>query len=382
MASFAKVTKRVTGYSGLKKIAQGAFGQVFKAQDGGGHPVALKSVLLKDDYCNEMLKLFIHEIMANRYLQGHPNIVEFVSAFSNAQHIWIVMKLYPSNLRALLKSGRPVEPETARRLGADLLRGLAFVHAKGMVHCDLKPENVLVDADGTAKIADFGLTVPEHLAEAKDHTVTRYYRAPELVCLLPWGRPVDLWSAACVLFELLAQCGVALKGPSFLFESKGSYLSNFSGPFEATDLRAILDVVGNRDGPPPSLAAESACCAQRDFFASWSGLPRFEGTLADRYPVGCTAPEEGKALVRELLQLNPIVRWTADEALRRPFFAGEPPFEGAAAMAPSEAAGFERVLKMRAPPLMYESDPKRRKFSPAEKLRSHLMQELRELTDA
>ena len=380
MASFKKATKDVTGFTGLKLIAEGSYGKVYKGRDGAAHEVALKVVTLAD-HDNEMLKSDITEIQVHRYLQGHPNVAEFITAFSDPEHIWIVMKVYPTSVRALLNgSGLGLDVATVRRLTSGILHGLAFMHAKGVVHCDLKPENVLVAEDGTTKIADFGLTTPVHLADEGDHVVTRPYRAPELACLLPWGRPIDLWSVACILFELLA-CGEGVKQPCFLIESKGSFLSAYEGPFEHTDMRALLAVVGNPAGPSVGAYAglASGSCIQKELHAEWSALARPTlSTLDERYPRPVCA--EAKDLVAQLLQLEPYDRWTASEALRAPFFEGaavdDPRVEP---MTRSQAAAFERVLSMRASSTHLDL-AKRRKVDPAETMRAQLMEALADLT--
>jgi serine/threonine protein kinase len=383
-SAFLKTTATVTGYSDLKLLAEGAFGKVYVARDGSGHVVAVKAVDLNEDYSNDMLKMLVTEILVNRLLQGHPNVAEFFTAFSNADHIWLVMKLYQGDLRRLLMTGQPLDVAVARRVAADVLLAVEYMHAKGVVHCDLKPDNVLLDADGSAKVADFGLATPAHLAVEDDHTVTRFYRAPELVCLLPWGRPVDLWSVACILFELFVQCGAGVPPPNYLFVSKGSCLSNYCGPFDTTDLYTILRVVGNPSGPYPALQRSDRAEHRHYFFAEWAALPLAEsGTLESRYPDGCTAPAEARALVARLLRLDPLERWSASEALRAPFFDPMPtlPLSDARAMTRHEAADFERVLLMKASHAPLLSDGyKRRKLAPEEALRAQLLEELAAMT--
>jgi serine/threonine protein kinase len=376
MASFEASTKKITGFNDLQLIDKGAFGKVYKAKDGDAE-VAIKVVCLRE-HSNLMLKCDIVEILTHRCLQGGPNIVDFIHAFSDSGHVWIVLKLYKSSLRALLES--PLDEAFARRTACGLLKGVAYMHARGFVHCDLKPENVLIDADGSAVVADFGLTTPEFLADPEEHTVTRFYRAPELACLLPWGCPVDLWSVGCILYEILAQCGAGVPQPNCLFSSKGSVLSGYEGSFDRTDLYAVLNVVGTEEPPYPALRAGSPL--HRELYYAWRELPVARGVLADRYSPGCTAPLDGRTLVAQLLQLNPARRLTACRALRASFLETVPGAEAAVSaprLSAKEAEQFERVFRMEAE-VKKTSVAKRFKFDDEHILHTQLMQFLAETT--
>lgn len=378
MTSFETVTKAVTGFNDVKLVAEGAYGKVYRAQDGDSE-VAVKAICLHG-HSNTLLKGDITEIMVHRCLQGGPNIVDFIHAFSDDNYIWIVMKMYPCSLSQRLNS--PLENETARRLAEGILQGVAYMHAKGLVHCDLKPDNILIDTDGTAKIADFGLTMPVEMAEAGDHIVTRFYRAPELVCLLPWGRPVDLWSVGCILFEILAQTGTGVKQPNYLFTSQGSVLSDFEGGFDKTDLHSILQVVGTLQAPYVSLNSYAATPVQREFYTAWRELPPHVGVLEERYPPRNSIPAEAKDLVARLLDIHPERRWTAAQALHAPYFQETDHVisEEVPGMSNEEAERFARVKYMQAEEPYRSFLAKRYKFDHEQRLQTQLKKVLNDLT--
>ena len=373
---------KVTGFQHPTIVASGTFGKVYRAKDGDSE-VAVKAVVLKR-HSTTSLKTNINEILVHRHLQGGPNIVDFISAFSDREHMYIVLKFYPKSLRNVLLGKERLHETCVRRLTCDMLQGLAFMHGRGVVHCDLKPDNVLVDAEGHAHIADFGLSMPAQLAEPNEHIVTRFYRAPELACLLPWSYPVDLWSVGCILFELLTQAG-GVKQRNFLFLSKGSVLSEYSGPFDQTDLQSILQVLGTGNRPYKELESSKASPVQRSLSIEWRCAPPSAGTLEQRYPFGTS--EHSKHLVRALLHFDPRYRLTALEALDALFFHGyevlQPPI---VPMTTIEAAKFYRVVTLDVSESesieieTVEPKSKRYKVDLEQVLQEQLLKELGELT--
>ena len=121
-----------------------------------------------------------------------------------------------------------------------LLRGLKYVHTAGVLHRDLKPQNVLVNSDCSLKITDFGLgravDTEDDDQEKTPYVVTRWYRAPELlVDYRTYGAGVDVWSVGCIVAELL--------GRRPLFCGK-----NFAEQLKVLSLQRQLPVVeGSRD---------------------------------------------------------------------------------------------------------------------------------------
>jgi len=101
-----------------------------------------------------------------------------------------------------------------------ILKGMTFVHAKGVCHRDLKPENILMNSEGVVKICDFGsakVLSPSGLNTP--YIVSRYYRAPELILACSdYTNAIDVWAIGCILAEFLT------RRPIFPGKTEGSQL--------------------------------------------------------------------------------------------------------------------------------------------------------------
>ncbi|WP_370944157.1 serine/threonine-protein kinase [Amycolatopsis sp. cg5] len=133
----------------------------------------------------------------------HPNVVSVYDAVTHDDDRWLVMEYLPSrNLADILDSDGPVSPTAAARIGAQVASALAAMHAKGMVHRDLKPGNVLVADDGTAKLTDLGIA---HWAEVTRTDTglisgTPGYLAPEVADGQEAGAEADVFALGATLF--------------------------------------------------------------------------------------------------------------------------------------------------------------------------------------
>ncbi|GCC43736.1 hypothetical protein chiPu_0027938, partial [Chiloscyllium punctatum] len=207
-----------------------------------------------------------------------------------------------SDLHQIIHSSQPLSLEHARYFLYQLLRGLKYVHSANVVHRDLKPSNLLVNENCELKIGDFGMarglgTGPgQSEAFLTEYVATRWYRAPELMLSLDgYGSAIDLWSAGCILAEML--------GRRQLFPGK-NYLHQ---------LQLILTVLGT---PPERLVASVGSERVRAYL---SGLPA-------RRPVPLSALYPGQdpqalELLARLLSFEPQRRPSAAQALRHPFLA-------------------------------------------------------------
>ena len=107
------------------------------------------------------------------------------------------------DLAAIIRSGQPLTDAHFQSFIYQILCGLKYIHSANVLHRDLKPGNLLVNADCELKICDFGLARIQD-PQMTGYVSTRYYRAPEI--MLTWQKydvEVDIWSAGCIFAEML-----------------------------------------------------------------------------------------------------------------------------------------------------------------------------------
>ncbi|MFC7716098.1 serine/threonine-protein kinase [Nonomuraea recticatena] len=190
----------VPGYREVRQLGAGRTGRVFLAtyQSTGAY-VAIKylnATLRRDE---EFMSRYGAETPGLVEIDD-PNVVRFYEYVETPTRTAVVMELVDGvSLRAILSEHRRTSPEAALVVLKGTLLGLAAAHERGIAHRDVKPENVLVQADGTSKLADFGLAV--HVEEPGVPAGSPPYMAPELWTQGAAGVLADLYAAACVLFE-------------------------------------------------------------------------------------------------------------------------------------------------------------------------------------
>ena len=139
-------------------IGSGAMANVYRARDRrlGGRPVALK---ILHEHCRsdaDRVERFRREARAGARV-NHPNVVTVIDRGESAGRLYIALEYVEGeNLKQLVERCGPLPVGRALELAIDIGRGLAAAHAVGVVHRDVKPQNVLV-GDGGAKVADFGV---------------------------------------------------------------------------------------------------------------------------------------------------------------------------------------------------------------------------------
>ncbi|MFG1614425.1 protein kinase [Nonomuraea wenchangensis] len=192
----------VPGYTEVRELGSGAAGRVVLAtRDHDGAEVAIK--YLSDELRSDMgfVARFRHEARLLGTLQSayHARLIDYVESGYGAA---IVMELVNGvSLREMLRSQGPTGPEAALTVLKGSLRGLASAHAIGVVHRDYKPENVMVQEDGTSKLVDFGIAV--RAGEDAGAAGTPPYMAPEQWSGSPAGPATDVYAATVVFFECL-----------------------------------------------------------------------------------------------------------------------------------------------------------------------------------
>lgn len=191
-------------YVAEHELARGGMGTVYGGRDSVlERPVAIK-VLLPEPGA-EPRNEFLREARAVAALK-HPHIVDVYDAGVEGEKPYIVMEYVPGEtLRELIARDAPVEPVRAAALAAEIASALDYAHRRGVVHCDIKPGNILLPAEDLPKIVDFGIAHSAGATGTFTDTVlgTAAYISPEQVQgERPDGR-ADVYSLAAVLYEML-----------------------------------------------------------------------------------------------------------------------------------------------------------------------------------
>ncbi|KAG8451150.1 hypothetical protein GDO86_003421 [Hymenochirus boettgeri] len=195
-------------YEFLETLGKGTYGRVKRAKDGQGREVAIKSIR-KDRIKDEQDMLHIRretEIMSSLC---HAHIISIYEVFENSSKIVIVME-YASqgDLYDYICDRQRLNDNEARKFFRQIVSAVHYCHANGIVHRDLKLENILLDENKNIKIADFGLS---NIFNSDNYLQTYcgspLYASPEIVNGRPYvGPEVDSWSLGVLLYILVYGC--------------------------------------------------------------------------------------------------------------------------------------------------------------------------------
>jgi eukaryotic-like serine/threonine-protein kinase len=189
-------------------VGAGGMSSVYKAHDTLlERNVALKILHAQYSEDEEYVARFRHEARAVAQL-SHPNIVTVIDRGEEGGRQFIVFEYVEGeNLKELLDRNGPLPVRRAIELTLEVAEGLAFAHAQGLVHRDVKPQNVLVTNDGEAKVTDFGiarsLDVEHGMTQTGTVLGTSNYIAPEQASGRRVDAHTDVYSLGAVLYELL-----------------------------------------------------------------------------------------------------------------------------------------------------------------------------------
>jgi serine/threonine-protein kinase len=200
------IGKTISHYRIIEKLGEGGMGVVYKAEDLNlERPVALKFLSPRAMGTEEDQERFVHEAKAAASL-NHPNICTIYEIANADGKTFIAMEYVEGeNLRVLMKSG-PFSLDEALAITADIARGLAAAHDKGIVHRDIKPANIVVTPNRVVKIMDFGLARVAggaQLTQPGTTLGTVSYMSPEQARGDDIDGRTDIWSLGVVLYEML-----------------------------------------------------------------------------------------------------------------------------------------------------------------------------------
>jgi len=222
-------------YRLVERLGQGGAGTVWRAHDETLHrQVAVKQVTVPRELTPreraEFADRAIHEARSAGRLRD-PAVVLVHDVVLEEGQPWIILDLIAGrSLDKVIKEHGPMPPDMVARVGLRVLSALSVAHSHGIVHQDVKPANILLDADGSAMLTDFGIAVPiGGRADKYGSAGSPGYMAPERLNEHPSGPASDLWSLGASLYT-------AVEGRA---------------PFERAGPAAVAAAVLLHEPPPP-----------------------------------------------------------------------------------------------------------------------------------
>lgn len=210
-------------YETIKLISHGAYGIVYLVR----HKESRQRYAMKRIPKHRLaLRNQVDQVFAERDIMSfsdNPFVVSMFCSFETKKHLCMVMEYVEGgDCAALLKNG-PLSIELARFYFSEILLAVDYLHNYGIIHRDLKTENILLTKDGHIKLTDFGLSkiglmshttsilecyLDKETRQFNDMQVfgTPYYIAPEVILRQGYGKPVDYWSMGIILYEFLIGC--------------------------------------------------------------------------------------------------------------------------------------------------------------------------------
>jgi hypothetical protein len=180
-------------------VGEGGISQVFRGQDlETRRPVAAKRLRPELTGDGEAVRRFEREQRISSVLD-HPNIVRYLDAID----AWLFLELVNGEtLKRLLADQGPLEVKTSARIVRGALQGLGHMHQRGIVHLDIKPQNIMVTRNHNVRLIDLGLA-HEFADQQMDRLGTAAYIAPEQIDRDPVDARTDIYALGCVFFEMV-----------------------------------------------------------------------------------------------------------------------------------------------------------------------------------
>ncbi|CAN4121684.1 unnamed protein product [Withania somnifera] len=288
-------------------VGKGSYGVVAAAVDTHtGKKVAIKKINNVFEHVSEATRI-LREIKLLRLLR-HPDIVEIKHILlppcpREFKDIYVVFELMECDLQHVIKANDSLTPEHYQFFLYQLLRGLKYMHTANVFHRDLKPKNILANADCKLKLCDFGLAraafgdTPSAIFWT-DYVATRWYRAPELCGSFysKYTPAVDMWSIGCIFAEMLTKTPL------------------FPGDNVIHQLDLITDLLGS---PSTEVTSRIKNVKARTYLSSMK--KKAPVPLSQKFPdIGPLALR----LLERLIAFDPEDRPSAEEALAHPYFHG------------------------------------------------------------
>ncbi|KAL4659447.1 dual specificity tyrosine-phosphorylation-regulated kinase 4-like [Arapaima gigas] len=299
-------------YEVLEVLGKGSFGQVLKCVDHKHNElVAIKVIRNKKRFHHQALvELKILDAVRKRDKDNYHNVIHMKEHFYFRNHLCITFELLGMNLYELIKKNNfhGFSMSQVRRYAFSLLRCLQLLHREKIIHCDLKPENIVLSQKGVGniKVVDFGSSCYEQ-QRVYTYIQSRFYRSPEVILGHSYSMAIDMWSLGCIVAELYT--GYPL----------------FPGESEWEQMACIMEIFGI----PPKDFIQTA--SRRKLFFDSKGYPRHitnskgrrrRPSSKDLATVLKTNDPLFLDFIRRCLTWDPNKRMTPDEAMRHKWIQG------------------------------------------------------------
>lgn len=335
-------------YLVLDILGQGTFGQVVKCQNLITKEIlAVKVIKSKTEYLNQSITEAKILELINRKIDplNKHHFLRLHDTFIHKNHLCLVFEILSNNLYELLRQnqfhGLPLN--LIKNFAKQLLDSLCILKDNKLIHCDLKPENILLVLPDKPelKVIDFG-SACEETRTIYTYIQSRFYRAPEIIMGIPYSTSIDMWSFGCIIAELFL--GIPIFPGSSEFDQMSQIVStlglpptwmcemgkNSSNFLEKIDpalktwrLKTLEEY--NQEYHANELPS-------KEYF-KWKKMPdiirnyRISKKISSSPSLVSLEMQERECLIHFLtgvLNLNPLERWTPQQASMHPFITGHP----------------------------------------------------------
>ncbi|KAI9027499.1 kinase-like domain-containing protein [Phycomyces nitens] len=321
-------------YQTLSNLGRGVFSSVVKAKDTEtNEEVAIKMIRNNETmYKSGMRELNFLKKLMEADPDNKKHIIRFQRHFEHRNHLCLVFESLSMNLRDVLKKyGKDVgiSIKAVRVYAQQLFLSLSLLRKCNILHADIKPDNVLVsESKNTLKLCDLGSASDASDNEITPYLVSRFYRAPEIVLGLTYDYAIDVWSAACTLYELFTG--------KILFPGRSNnqmlkYMMELKGRFPNKMLRKGQFANHHFDNDFNFMAVECDRLTKKEVIKKMSFVKPtrdIKSRVMAASSAGVTE-DEGRLLLafidflEKCLALSPDKRMTPKEALIHPFITGK-----------------------------------------------------------
>lgn len=288
-------------------LGKGTFGNVYKCYDHKRNLFVALKIMRNLPIIQEQAEIEIENL--EKICDSDPDdskcCIKFRQSFDFRGHICICFELLSISLYQFLRENgfRGIGKGLLRRIAVQVLIALRHIHELGFIHCDVKPENILLKSENKSsiKLIDFG-SATYKCAPFTSYLQSRYYRAPEIILGCGYNNKIDIWSFGCVIFEL--HCGYPL----------------FTGHSETDQLGRIMHVIG----VPPIKVLNHATRVNQFFMDDGEAILEPDSTGMINKPGKLNLSDlvedsELCAFLKKCLEWDPDSRFSAEDALKHPW---------------------------------------------------------------